>query len=666
MSLLSVGSNALNANQRALANVGRNIANVNSEGYSRNVTSMSEQGVSLSGVTVDVKRITDEFMVTQVWKDQSTLSMDETITDKLSFLDSIMGSSTNNISTRLDEFFASAHLVSDDPMLMSARQLFLSQADTVAQTFNKVDAKMQDQNSLILAELSSTTSGINEITKSIANFNTQVAYLQGMGQEAFEVLDERDRLVKELSGLVGITVVPDSKNRYNVFVGQGQPLIVGTNASTLVLQPGSEDPNRPQILLESGNGVQVDITDRINGGKVSGLIDYRDNVLAPVRNEMGRLAIVFANTMNEQQRSGQDLNGQKGVNMFNNMDSGTVIINSENNATSSSAFMSFYDVSKLTTSDYSMRVGTTDSLGNPTFEVTRQLDGKVFKSSQMTNVASLPPSNTMGLSQDNVYQVTGNSIKFSLDGFTVSMQSSTYAQGDKFLLQPTSKAAGLIKNTMKRSEQVAAASPLRTFEGLSNVGTAQISSVKINNTLDSSPIRSGSAVLPLEVRVHGPNALGEDLITLHGPSGAIASHSSIPYNTGDVVSVDGYEFTIDGSLVTGDIYHIEKNTDGTSDNKNSLLMLDLQMAKTTDGNNYQDAYGSTLAWVGVRAQESQLNYKSSTASFSTSKAALESVRGVNLDEEAALLVKFQQAYSAAAQLISAQQTIFNSLLSALR
>jgi flagellar hook-associated protein 1 FlgK len=666
MSLLSVGTNALNANQRALANVGRNIANVNSEGYSRNVTSMSEQGVSLSGVTVDVKRITDEFMVTQVWKDQSTLAMDETITDKLGFLDSIMGSSTNNISTRLDEFFASAHLVSDDPMLLSARQLFLSQADTVAQTFNTVDAKMQDQNSLILAELSSTTSGINEITKSIANFNKQVSYLQGKGQEAFEILDERDRLVKELSGLVGITVVPDSNNRYNVFVGQGQPLIVGTNASTLVLQPGSEDPNRPQLLLESGNGVQVDITDKINGGKVSGLIDYRDNVLSPVRNEMGRLAIVFANTMNEQQRSGQDLNGQKGVNMFNNMDSGTVLINSANQGTSSTAFMSFYDVSKLTTSDYSMRVGTTDSLGNPTFEVTRQIDGKVFKSSQMTSVSSLPPTDTMGLSQDNVYEVTGNTIKFSLDGFTVSMKSTTYAQGDKFLLQPTSKAAGLIKNTMKRSEQVAAASPLRTFEGLSNVGTAKISSVKVNNTLDSSPIRSGSAVLPLEVRVHGPNALGEDLITLHGPSGAIASHSSIPYNEGDVVSVDGYEFTIDGSFLTGDVYHIEKNTDGTSDNKNSLLMLDLQMAKTTDGNNYQDAYGSTLAWVGVRAQESQLNYKSSTASFSTSKAALESVRGVNLDEEAALLVKFQQAYSAAAQLISAQQTIFNSLLSALR
>jgi flagellar hook-associated protein 1 FlgK len=666
MSLLSIGSNALNANQRALANVGNNIANVNSEGYSRKITSMNEKGVALSGVMVDVKRITDQFMVTQTWKDQSTLSMDQTITDKLGFLDSIMGSHENNISTQIDDFFASANVVSDDPMLISARQLLLSESDNLAQTFNSVDAKIQDQSNLIYGEVEAITSEINEIARSIANLNTQVGNLESRGQDAFDVFDERDRQVKDLSNLIGVNVVSDSNNKYNVYVGQGQPLIIAGNASTLSLKNGPEDSSRPQILLDSGNGLMVDITDKIHGGKVSGLMEYRDNVLAPARNEMGRLAIVFANTINDQQRSGVDLNGQKGLNMFNDMSTGTVIISTSNHPQPSTGYMSFYDVSKLTTSGYSMEVGKTDNVGNPTFKVTRDSDGKVFKSSQMTDVASLPPGDTLGFAQDNVFQVTGSKIKLSIDGFTVSMQANSYVQGDKFSLQPTYMAAGKIKTTMKRPEQVAAASPLRTFEDPSNNGTAKISNIKVNNTYDSSPIRSGSAVLPLEVRVHGPSALGDNLITLHGPLGPIASSSSIPYNEGDVVSFDGYEFTIDGDIKIGDIYHLEKNVDGKSDNKNSLLMLDLQMANTTDGNSYQDAYATTLSWVGIRAQEAQLSYQASTSALSTSTSSLESVRGVNLDEEAALLLKFQQAYSAAAQLITTQQTIFNSLLAAIR
>lgn len=666
MSLLSVGVSALNANQKALANVGNNIANVNSDGYSRKITSMNERGVSLSGVVVDVKRVTDEFMVTQTWKDQSALSMDETITSKLGFLDSIMGSSTNNISTRMDEFFAAANLVSDDPMLISARQLLLSQSDNLAKIFNGVDLKMQEQGNLIYEEVESATSAINQIAKSIANLNTQVGYLETRGQDAFDVYDERDRLVKELSSLVGVNVVIDSKNKYNVYVGQGQPLIIAGNASTLSMKPSSEASNRPQILLDSGNGFMVDITDKTHGGRVSGLMEYRDNVLAPASNEMGRLAIVFANTMNDQQRSGVDLNGKKGLNMFNDMNTGTVVVNTSNSPQSSTAYMSFYDVSKLTTSNYSMELGKPDNLGNPTFEVTRDSDGKVFKSSQMTNIASLPASNTMGFSQDNVFEVTGNTIKFSIDGFVVSMKASTYMDGDKFSLQPTANAAGQFKNIMKRPDQVAAASPLRSFEDPANNGTAKISDIKVNDTDDNSPLRLGSATLPLEVRVHGPNALGENLITLYGPLGPMALSSNIPYNEGDVVSLDGYEFTIDGDIQIGDIYHLEKNVDGKSDNKNSLLMLDLQMAKTTDGNSFQDTYATTLSWVGIRAQEAQLSYQASTSALSTSTSSLESVRGVNLDEEASLLLKFQQAYSAAAQLITTQQTIFNSLLSAIR
>jgi len=664
MSLLTLGSNALNANQRALANVGSNIANVNSEGYSRKVTSMSEQGTALSGVKVDVKRMTSNFMVTQLWKDQSALSMDQAMADKIGDLDMIMGSSSNNISTRIDDFFKAANMVSSDPMSVSSRQLFLSQSVNMAEKFNNIDDQISNQNEVVFSEIKNVMHGINELANGIAHLNAQIASPKSEGQSGFEALDERDRLVQELSSLIGINVVTNAKGDYSVFVGQGQPLVIGFSAGTMSVQHGSEDPNKPKILLESGNNFRVDITDKVNGGQLSGILEYRNNILAPARNQMGRLATVFANTMNDQQRSGLDLNGQMGMDLFNKMNSGSVKISTENSATSSSGAMSFYDVSKLTASDYSMRMGSFDGMGNPTFEVTRNYDGKVFKSSTMTSVSSLPPGDTKGLSQDNVFDVTGDTIKFSIDGFTASVKTSTYIKGDRFLLQPTSGAAGLIKSTLSRPDQIAAASPLRTSEGSSNTGSAKISSIKVNNTADSSPLRSGTATLPVQIVVHGPNAFGDDLITLNGPLGPIMSN--VIYVEGDVVSVDGYEFTIDGDIVIGDVYDIVKNVDGKSDNKNALMMIDLQIEKTADGKSYQDAYTTTLAWVGTSAQESQLNHRTSKATLSTSKSSLESVRGVNLDEEAALLVKFQHAYSAAAQLISAQQAIFNSLLSAMR
>jgi len=224
---------------------------------------------------------------------------------------------------------------------------------------------------------------------------------------------------------------------------------------------------------------------------------------------------------------------------------------------------------------------------------------------------------------------------------------------------------------MRRPEQVAAASPVRTYEGKNNNGTAVISSVEVLNTMDSAPLRMGNATLPLEVRVTGPNALMEYSLTVYDNSSpgapvAIPSLTGLVYEEGMEIEFEGYKFSIDGVVANGDSYFIEKNTGGKSDNTNFLQMIDLQMAEIVDGNNYQDAYGEMLSWVGIKAQNAELSFKSSTSALSTSESSLESTRGVNLDEEAAKLVKFQQAYSAAAQLITAQQTIFNSLLGAVR
>jgi len=664
--ILNIGVQALNANQTALSYVGQNIANVNTEGYSRQTVLMGTQDPPILGVEVkDINRVTDQFLIRQVWRDSSTFSSNEAYSEKISLLDSMLVSESTSLSSAMDSYFSSLQQVVDDPLYIANRQLFLAEAQSLSNSFNDFDAKLRSQVDTINSEIRSTADKVNSITRNIADLNVQITSLESAGQNSNALQDRRDALVKELSGYLTVNVISQDGLSYNVMMGDGQPLVVSSSAATLQVRNSETDPTQVDIYMTTDSGIEARVTDQLGDGAIGGIVRYRDEVLQPTINEVGRLALVFTETMNQQHLKGMDLNGEMGENLFSDILYGEVTANARNKGLSTSASVSFYDVSELTASDYKFEVTGVDS-----FLITRLSDGKRFSSSDLTDIATLADPGTNPLAQSGVYEESGGTLRVSLDGMTFTLNGDTIT-GDSYLIQPTRSAAQQMDVEITNPKMLALASPLRVEPATTNSGNAEVDLIEVTSTSDNSPLRRGTATLPLQVVFNAPNAAGDTTYTVYDytdPDNPVVfdDMEDLVYTAGEPIELEGYQVTLANQPNPGDRFTIENNTDGYSDNSNALAMSDLQNAKLVQGFSYQDTYGQMLAWVGTKASTAEIAYNSSKSVLESSESALQSVAGVNLDEEAANLVKFQQAYTASAQLISAYQAIFDSLLSAVR
>ncbi len=666
-SILNIGVQALNANQTALSYVGQNIANVNTEGYSRQTVQMGTQDPPIMGVEVkDIRRITDSFLVRQLWSDTSALNSNQAFSEKIALLDKMLVSESTSLSASMDSYFTSLQQVVDDPLFIANRELFLAEAKTLTNAFTDFDAKLREQGDLINTELRSMASTVNSITRNIAELNVQIGTLDSSGQNANELKDKRDLLVKELSQYMSVEVIEQNGGAsYNVMMGQGQPLVVGSSAARLELRNSESDPSQLDIYMVNGN-IQANVSGQLGQGKIGGLQRYQEEVLNPTINEVGRLAIVFTETMNEQHRKGMDLNGNFGEDLFTPIEKGEVVAYADNKSPATSASVNFYDVSELTASDYELTF-----TGVNQFTITRLSDGRRFDMSEFKNITT-DPDQTLG--QGKVYEWEGSKLKVSLDGMTVHLDAGngSYSPGDRYLVQPTRNGAQTMDTEITNPKLLALASPLRVEPASTNSGNAEIAAIEITNAKDTSALRSGQIVLPLEIVFNAP-AEGSDVATftvydMSNPDAPVVfdGMEGLAYTPGEPIELQDYQVTLDNQPNPGDRFAIGRNTDGYSDNSNALAMSNFQSEALVNGFSYQDTYGQMLAKVGTQASNAEIAYSSSKAVQQSSENALQSVAGVNLDEEAANLVKYQQAYSAAAQLISAYQSIFDSLIGAVR
>ncbi|MET4162992.1 flagellar hook-associated protein FlgK [Marinobacterium iners] len=664
-SILNIGVQALNANQTALSYVGQNIANVNTDGYSRQTIQMGTQDPPILGVAVkDIKRMTDQFLIRQVWADTSFYKSNEAYSAKITQLDSMLVSDSTSLSSSMDSYFSSLQQVVDDPLFIANRELFLAEAASLANSFNDFDSKLRTQSELVNTEIRSMVQTVNAITENIAALNVQIGTLQASGQNANELQDKRDLLVKELSGYVTTSVIADQGDSYNVMIGTGQPLVVGSSAAKLEVGISAEDPTQLAIWMTNRSGTRSLVTDQLGNGAIGGLVNYRDNVLQPTLNEVGRMAIVFSETMNEQHRKGMDLNGDMGNDLFTPFRQGEVTAHAENQNQDTSANVGFYDVKALTGSDYRFEV-----TGIDTFRITRLSDGQRFESANMDELLV-----ANGLDQSGTfYRDSANDrLSVSLDGVTFTLAGDA-GIGDSYLIQPTRSGGRLMGTEITNPRLLALASPLRVEPASTNTGNAELANISLTSSLPTSNLRTGNAELPLEIVFNAPDADGNITYSVYsnvasGMPEIYESMENLVYVEGEpiVIARDDYELTFNNQPNPGDRFTIEFNTDGYSDNSNALAMSDLQSQTLVNGFSYQDTYGQLLAKVGTQASSANISFASSKSVLTASENALQSVAGVNLDEEAANLVKYQQAYSAAAQLISTYQSIFDSLIGAVR
>ncbi len=686
--LLKIGLSGLAANKTSLSVTGHNITNIKTPGFSRQDTIQATQTPQFSGAgyigsgttLVDVRRIYNDFLTTQVRSSTALDSDTQAYLSQINQLDSLLAGSSTGITPGMQKFFASLQTAAEDPANVPARQLVLSEAEGLAKRFNTVHERLTEQNSFINKQVSAVADQVNQLATSISGYNEAIAVASASGKAPNDLLDAREEAVRKLSEFVGVTVLAQDDNTYNVFIGSGQPLIVGGKAAKLEVVPGQVDPLRSEVQFVSGASKQ-NVTGQLSGGELGGLLRYRQDVLDTSINSLGRLALSITDQVNRQLGQGLDLGGQFGTGLFRGLNDPAAVqqrslARSGNSDKSANLSVTITDTTRLTTSDYEVQFTSATE-----YQIRRSSDGQVMTWDN-DNDPSTAPVSTFTIGATN-----GPNI----DGFALSIAQGTFAAGDRFTLTPTRNAAAEIRADMKRPEELAFAGPLKAEKGPANTGTGTISQPALSteiNIYDSAAKADLEASLrnapPMRV-VMGAVAGTTQSYEVFDISGNVVHTGNITPGQSNTVRITvpatagppviarpfDYEVTIGGRPNTGDTFSVAFNTNGVSDNRNALKLADLQkravidvnpQAPGTTGASFSDAYGDLVERVGTLTSQARVDGEATSSILKQATDNRNSVSGVSLDEEAANLIQFEQYYQASAQIIQVARTLFDTLI----
>ena len=644
--VLGTSVSGLLAFQRNLATTGHNITNANTPGYTRQRVEMttrppqaSGNGFIGTGVQVTtVRRIYDEFLTGQVQTATTANSQLQQYHSLASQVDNLLADPSAGLTPSLQRFFDAVHTANNDPMSTTARQVLLSEANSLTNRFHYLDQRLEDLRQGINSKIVNSVNEINNLAQGIAKLNVQIVMAQGLagGQPPNDLLDTRDKMITQLAEQVSIRTVPQDDGALNVFIGTGQNLVVGGNANLLSVVSNPYDGTRFEVAQTTGPMTTV-TSDYITGGALGAVLDFRREMLDPGQNALGRVAIGLADTFNEQHLLGMDLNGAAGQNFFNALDTISPRVFSSSAATLG---VSVTNVNALTTSDYRMDFDGTN------YTLTRLSDNAVISS---VLFAGFPQT-------------------VASEGLTLTLTAGAVA-GDSFLIQPTRMGARDIGVALSDATRVALASPIRTAEATNangvptNLGTGKISAGSISNTTNLPLAAPTTITLTFDSSTNLFNVVG-------GPGGTLA-YNPATENAGKQFTFAGYggiTFTMSGVPSDGDSFVISNNTGGVSDNRNGLALADLRTRPTLANGSasYEGAYGQLVSDVGSATRRIEISSSAQKVLLDNVTASRDSISAVNLDEEAANLVRFQQAYQAAAQMIAVSDTIFQTLMDAVR
>ncbi|MCP5161708.1 MAG: flagellar hook-associated protein FlgK [Hahellaceae bacterium] len=465
-SLIGIGLTGLKAHQVALSTTGNNVTNANTEGYSRqevifNSASSVRTGAGYigSGVNVEtVRRVNQEYINTQLRSDTTVYNEQNALLKQASQIDNLLASDTTGLTPAMSSFFKAVQGGADNPSSVPERQLLLTQSEGLVSRFQALYSRLSQQQSSMEQEIAGNVADINSMSKSIAELNNAitVAIGSGGGDMPNSLLDERDQILRELSEIVSVSIVEQGDNRVNVFIGKGQPLVVGNEASRLITTQSAEDSTRTEVAFV-GNGSNQIITTDITGGSLGGIIAFRDGVLRDSINAMGRVALVLSDTINHQHKVGMDLDSNLGGDFFTNINDTNLqrsrVFANEGNAIPADRVLGveITDAAALTLDDYELQF---NGPSNSEYLIVRRGSNDVV--TQGTLPGFFP-----------------SSIK--VEGFDINLTSGSFQVGDSFLIQPTRFGARDFGLSIDRLEEIAFASPVRTEANLGNIGSAAIS-----------------------------------------------------------------------------------------------------------------------------------------------------------------------------------------------
>jgi len=621
-SVLSTGTSALLAFQRALATTSHNVANINTVGYSRQrvdfATADPQQmgyGTVGNGTRIaDIRRVADQLAISRLLDGSGELARLKQLSTMADRVDSLFSDASTNVAGVWSNFFDSVSGLSSNASATADRQNVLDSANTLANRFRQLNTSLDSLNSEVNNGISAAATEINRLAAEVAQINGAIG--SNAANAAPDLLDRRDQLIASLVGYTGGNAVIQDGGFMNVYTAGGQALVVGSTASKVTTVTDAYQPERLQLALET-QGAKVVLDSKALGGQVGGLMEFRETVLTPAQAELGKLAVGLATTFNDTHRNGVDLYGQMGTDLFN-IGNPRITDNTANtgNATIQA---SFGDLSKLDAQNIVLR-----------------FDGTQWQANRADTGAAIPLTGSGSAADPLVI----NGVQMVVGG--------TPAANDRFLLQPTANVAGSMSVAITDPSRLAAAAPIKGAAATANTGTGKLTDVKVGDAANAA-LRNPAAIVF--------TAAGQYTIDGAGP---------FAYTAGQTITANGWSFVLDGAPKPGDTFNITPVGAGSSDNSNALALAKVEDAKTFNSGTVtlNGALGGLTTQVGAAARSAQYSLDAQQVITDQAQAARDSVSGVNLDEEAADMLRLQQAYQAASQLISTADTMFQTILGA--
>ena len=661
-----IGVSALNAAQIGLSVTQHNIANANTPGFNRQELQLLARPANLMGSgwlgqgadVGTVSRVYDQFLSDQVGRDQLQASHLDTYYTQIQQINNMVADPTAGLSPALQDFFGAVSSVTSAPESMPARQALLSNAQTLVSRFQSMNQRLADINGSINSQIQGSVESVNGYAQQIATLNQNIALAtqNSQGKPPNDLLDQRDQLVAQMNKEIKTSIVKQGDGSYNLFIGTGQTLVIGNKAYGLraVASPNAS-PNDPNIKLDvayfnGGTTVQLQ-QNQIVGGNLGGLLAFRSQSLDTAQNSLGLVATGLAGTFNQQHQLGQDLNGVLGNDFF--VQPTPVVDRGTSNKGDAVVTANISSYSALTGSDYLL-----------TFDAATGYTLKRLSDNTSSTYVDLPTL----------------TAAMPVDGLTINVNPGAIGpvSGDNFLIRPTVNGALNIGVAITDPAKIAAAAPMRTNALLTNTGTGKISAGSVNVpppvTADPAhPLTDLNLNQPVSI-VFDPPAIPNTPPTTFTVTGVGVGLPAvgIPYTDGAPITYNGWTVQITGIPLAGDTFTVGPNNNASSDNRNALLLGGLQNGNTLLGaaaggaTSYQGAYSQLVTQVGNKTRELEVTSKAQDTMLQQSIVAQQSISGVNLDEEAANLMRYQRAYQAAGKAMQVANTLFDTLVALIR
>jgi flagellar hook-associated protein 1 FlgK len=625
--VLATSVSGLLAFQKALSVTSNNVANVDTPGYSVEAAQFTPQpgettGIGYFGTGVAITSVTrsySELLAGQMRSSQSSYSSFNAFATTAASIDNMLSDTNTGLSAQVQNFSNALQTLANSPTLAASGTAVLSAAQSLAQSIQGYASQISSVDQNVEGQISSNVQEINSLAGSIATVNGQISQIQNSGQSPNSLLDQRDQLINQLSQYVSVNTATQSDGTLDVFIGNGQALVSGGNAETLTATPDQYNPEQFDVSLQTaGSATTVDITGAISGGSLGGLLSARSQVIEPTLNALGQIAVGIATIVNQQQAAGLTQSGTQGQPMF--AVGGVQVSNSANNTGTAQVTATSTSLSALTTDNYML----SDNGG--TWQLYDQTSQQAVTITGGDGSAGNP---------------------FTAAGLAIVVNGAANS-GDSFLIEPTATAAAGFGVLLNSPTQIASAAAVQTTAATANTGTGTIAAATVTDPTNA-------------------NLLTPTSIVFSAPGQYQINGTTYAYTPGAAISANGWTTSISGTPAAGDTFTVGSNAGNVGDNTNLFAMIDGLNTSALNGGSTSltGATSSLVSQVGAQTQQAQANAQAQQAVNTSATDAVNNLSGVNLDEEAANMVKYQQAYQACAQMIQASTTMFNTLITAI-